>query len=86
MTQTPDLGENMVDVWVHNALLVSVLGHPQDFGDHIRERWDGYVHVVPCGHGEQRGDLGIQAVETSSLQPWPHSRGHTMVSLRTEKT
>lgn len=63
----PDLGESVVDVGVHKALLVSVLGHPQDLGGHIREGWDGDVHVVPGGHGKQGGDLGIQAVETFDL-------------------
>lgn len=48
-----NLGENMVDIWIHKALLVSVLGHPQDLGGNSRERWDGDVHVVPAGHGEQ---------------------------------
>lgn len=62
-----DLGENMVDVGVHKALLVSVLGHPQDLGGHCRDRWDGDVHVVPGGHGKQGGDVGIRAVETSGL-------------------
>lgn len=65
---SPDnLGKNMVDVGVHKALLVSVLGHPQDLWGHSRERRDGDVHVVPCGHGQQGGDLCVQAVDTSSL-------------------
>ena len=50
---------------------MSVLGHPQDLGGHGRQGWDGDVHVVPGGHGEQGGDL---------------SRGHTEVSLRTDGT
>lgn len=79
-----DLGENMVDVGVHKALLVSVLGHPQDLGGHCRDRWDGDVHVVPGGHGKQGGDVGIRAVETSGLWPWTHSRRHTDISLRTD--
>lgn len=80
-----DLGENMVDVGVHKALLVSVLSHPQDLGGHGRKRWDGDVHVVPGGHGEEGGDLDIQAVETQVLRPWAPSRGHTEISLRTKK-
>lgn len=75
----------MIDVRVHEALLVSVLSHPQDLRCHGRERWDGDVHVVPSGHGEQGGDLSIQAVETCSLQPRAHGRGHTEISLRTEE-
>lgn len=75
-----NLGENMVDVWVHKALLVSVLGHPQDFGGNGGERWDGDVHVVPGRHREQRGDLGVNVVETFSLWAWVHSR----VTLRTD--
>lgn len=82
--QPSDLGESVVDVGVHKAPLVSVLGHPQDLGGHGRERWDGDVHVVPGGHGEQGGDLGVQAVETSGLWSQAHRRGHTEVSLRTE--
>lgn len=82
--QPPDLGESVVDVGVHEALLVSVLGHPQDLGGHGGERWDGDVHVVPGGHGEQGGDLGAQAVETSGLWPRARSRGHAEVSLRTD--
>lgn len=64
---------------------MSVLGHPQDLRCHGRERWDGDVHVVPSGHGEQGGDLGIQAVETCSLQPRAYGRGRTEVSLRTDE-
>lgn len=45
-----NLGENMVDIRVHQSLLVSVLGHPQDLGGDGRERWDGDVHVVSRGH------------------------------------
>lgn len=81
----PDLGESVVDVGVHKALLVSVLSHPQDLGGHGGERWDGDVHVVPGGHGEQGGDLGVQAVETSGLGPRARSRGRAEVSLRTRR-
>lgn len=55
----------MVDVGVHKALFVSVLGHPQDLGGHGRDRWDSDVHVVPGGHREQGGDLDVRAVKTS---------------------
>lgn len=75
-----NLGENMVDIRVHKALFVSVLGHPQDLGGNGRERWDSDVHVVPGGHWEQWGDLGVHAVENFSLRPWLHSR----VTLRTD--
>lgn len=64
----------MVDVRVHKALPVSVLGHPQDLGGQRRERRDGEVHVVPGGHGEQRGDLGTRR------------RGGAEVRLRTDET
>lgn len=74
----------MVDVGVHQALLVSVLGNPQDLGGGGRERWDGNVHMVPGGHGEQGGDLCIRALEISILWPQVHSRGPTQVSLRTQ--
>lgn len=57
----------MVDIGVHKALLVSVLGHPQHLRGHCRKRRDGDVHVVPGWHGEQRGDLGMQDVGTSGL-------------------
>ena len=39
---------------------MSVLGHPQDLGGHGRQWWDGDVHVVPGGHGEQAGDARTQ--------------------------
>lgn len=46
---------------------MSVLSHTQDLRGHSRERRDGDVHVVPGGHGEQGGDLGVQSVKTSCL-------------------
>lgn len=57
----------MEDIGVHEALFVSVLSHTQDLRGHSRERRDGDVHVVPGGHGEQGGDLGVQSVKTSCL-------------------
>lgn len=62
-----DLAEHMVDVGVHEALLVPVFGHSQDLRGNRRESRDGDVHVAPGGHGQQRGDLGIKALVGSRL-------------------
>lgn len=73
-----DLGENVVDAGVHQAIPVPVLGDPQDLWRHGGERRNGDVHVVPGWHVEQGGDSGSRA---AALRP---RGGHTEVSLRRE--
>lgn len=43
----------MEDVWVHQSLLVTVLGYSQHLGRDGGQRWGGDVHVVPGGHGQE---------------------------------
>lgn len=50
------LGEDVVNLWVHEAPPVSVLRHPQNLRADLWQGWRGDVHVTARRHGEQRGD------------------------------
>ena len=50
------LGEDVVDLGVHESPPVPVFRHPQHLRTDLRQGGRGDVHVTACRHGEQRGN------------------------------
>lgn len=47
------LGQDVVDLWIHESSPVSVLRHSQHLGADLWKGWSCDVHVSPCWHGQQ---------------------------------